>query len=166
MLFRSLPSVTVSSSNVQANGASVFVPGILGEGATFSLLVDRVGSVTTINLINPGEDYVATPNVSLRVQDIVVSSTFGLEFAKDTIVYQGNIESPTFFAYFDSITSIDPGSINTTADDLFVLRVFDYKGVVSENAIILYDNEKKTEIGSISFISSYTNEVFTAGKKI
>jgi hypothetical protein len=47
---------------------------ILGEGATFSVVVDRAGSITTINLTNPGEDYVSKPNVSIKVQDILVSN--------------------------------------------------------------------------------------------
>ena len=92
-----LPSVSVSSANTQAANAQLFVPGILGEGATFSVVVDRAGSVTTIKLIDGGQDYVTTPNVSLKVQDIVVSnvSIFNLP-QKGDVVYQGaNLEYST-----------------------------------------------------------------------
>jgi len=69
-----LPAVTVQSANAQASGAILTVPGILGTGAEFSLVVDRVGSVTSIALENYGEDYSSQPGVSLKVQDIVVSN--------------------------------------------------------------------------------------------
>ena len=121
-----LPSVTVSSSNVQANGASVFVPGILGEGATFSLLVDRVGSVTTINLINPGEDYVATPKVSLKVQDILVSNVAINNLPqKNDVVYQGaSVNTSSYYATVNSITELVNNQDPTQS--IWNLRVFNY----------------------------------------
>ena len=69
-----LPSLSIVSSNAQATGASLYVPGILGTGAIFSPVVDRAGSVTTITIQNYGEDYEFKPNVSIRIQDIAVSN--------------------------------------------------------------------------------------------
>ncbi len=121
-----LPSLSVSSANAQASGASLFVPGILGEGATFSLVVDRVGSVTTINLVNPGEDYVATPNVSLKVQDILVSNVSINNLPqKGDVVYQGtSINTSSYYATVNSITELVNNQDSTQS--IWNLRVFNY----------------------------------------
>ena len=85
-----LPALTVTSSNVLASNASLYVSNILGDGATFSAITDRVGTITTINIIDPGEDYVSTPNVSMKVQDIIVSNVSINNIVKTgDIVYQG-----------------------------------------------------------------------------
>ena len=121
-----LPNVTVNSANVQASGASLYVPGILGDGATFSVIVDRAGSITTINLINPGEDYVSTPNVSFKVQDIVVANvSIGNLPQKGEVVYQGaNTNAASYLATVDSITTLNVDADPTLS--LFNLRVFNY----------------------------------------
>jgi hypothetical protein len=102
----SLPSVSVNSANVQASGAILTVPGILGDGATFTPAVDRVGSISSIKLINTGEDYISTPNVSLKVQDITVK---GLEITnlpqQGDVVYQGtDFNNSIYLATVDSIS--------------------------------------------------------------
>jgi hypothetical protein len=121
-----LPNVTVNSANVQASGASLYVPGILGDGATFSVIVDRAGSITTINLINPGEDYIATPNVSFKVQDIVVANVSISNLPqKGEVIYQGaNTNTASYLATVDSITTLNVDVDPTLS--LFQLRVFNY----------------------------------------
>ena len=121
-----LPNVTVDSANVQASGASLYVPGILGDGSTFSVVTDRAGSITTINLINPGEDYVSTPNVSLKVQDIVVANvSIGNLPQKGEVIYQGaNTNLASYLALVDSITTLNVDNDPTLS--LFKLRVFNY----------------------------------------
>ena len=121
-----LPSITVSSSNVLASNASVYVPGILGAGAQFSTVVDRVGSITSIALSENGEDYIATPNVSLKVQDIVVSNVSVTALPqRGDVVYQGtNIGSTTYNATVESITLLTP--FNDPKDSLYTFRVFNY----------------------------------------
>ena len=121
-----LPGVSVSSANVDASGASLYVPGILGQGASFSVVVDRAGSITTINVINPGEDYIATPNVSLKVQDIVVSNVSITNLPiKGEVIYQGNqLTTSTYKALVDSLSvlSVD----NDPLLSKYNLRVFNY----------------------------------------
>ena len=122
----SLPSLTVVSANTQATNAVLAVPGILGTGATFSSTVDTVGSIKTIAITSYGEDYVATPNVSLTVQDILVTglSPTNLPLKGDT-VYQGTslLEAP----YFATVNS---SSIVVSSGDpllsVYSLRVFNY----------------------------------------
>jgi hypothetical protein len=121
-----LPTVTVNSANVLAHGASLYVPTILGTGATFSVTTDRAGSVTTISIINPGEDYISTPNVSLKVQDIVVSNVSIINLPiKGDVIYQGaNINVSTYLSTVDSIEVLEVNDDPTKS--LFQLRVFNY----------------------------------------
>ncbi len=121
-----LPAVTVQSANVQAANASIFVPNILGEGATFSPVVDRVGSITTIQITDPGEDYISTPNVSLKVQDIVVSnvSIVNLPVKGDSIYQGANLNVVTYSSTVNSISLLQPNDDPTLS--LWNLRVFNY----------------------------------------
>ncbi len=128
-----LPTVTVISANNQASNASLYVPGILGTDATFSLAVDRVGSITTINLIDGGEDYVAAPNVSLKVQDILVSNISLLTppTKLDTIYQGANINVATYQATVNSFVLISPD--NNPANSVYSLRVFNYNSIPDNN---------------------------------
>lgn len=120
-----LPTLTVQSANNQASNASLYVPSILGEGASFSVVVDRAGSVTTILVQEYGEDYVSAPGISLKVQDIAVSNVAYLPQSLD-IVYQGaTLNTATYRANVDLITILQP-NINSS-NSLYNLRVFDYK---------------------------------------
>lgn len=121
-----LPSLSVISANTGATGASLYVPGILGEGATFDATINKIGSVGGINIIDPGQDYTSTPSVSLKVQDIVVSNVFidGLP-QKGDVVYQGSdINVATYYATVNSISLLQ-GNANTNLQ-LYNLRVFEY----------------------------------------
>lgn len=123
---QSLPALTVTSSNSQANGASLYVPSILGTGATFSTSVNRAGSITTINIVDPGQDYISAPNISLKVQDILVSnvSISTLPSIGDK-VYQGStFNTASYYATVDSITQLLPN--NNPSQSIWNLRVFDY----------------------------------------
>ena len=121
-----LPAVSVNSANVLASGAQLYIPGILGTGATFSVVTDRAGSITTISVIDPGEDYITTPNVSLKVQDIVVSNVSIINLPeKGDVVYQGaNINASSYLSTVDSIEVLEVNGDPTLS--LFQLRVFNY----------------------------------------
>ena len=133
-----LPTLSVNSSNVQAHGASLFVPGILGTGAVFSIVVDRVGAVTSINILDNGEDYIETPRVSLKVQDVLVSNVSLSNLpTKDDVVYQGtDVNNATYIATVNSVSQLvidaDPEK------SIWNLRVFNYNSnpVPSQNLVI------------------------------
>lgn len=129
----SLPNVVVQSANVQASNASIYVPGILGDGATFSAVVDRAGSVTTINLLDFGEDYISTPNVSLKVEDIIVSNVTVLSLPqKGDIVYQGaNVNVATYRATVNSISLLTTDNDPTLSK--YSLQVFEYTSYPNSN---------------------------------
>jgi hypothetical protein len=119
-------TTTIHSSNTQAGGAVLSVPGILGAGAEFSVVVDRAGSVTSIRVDEPGEDYVSAPEVSLKVQDIVVSnvSIFNLPKLGDTIYQGANVNVSTYQATVNSVSLLQP--FNDPSKSLYNLRVFNY----------------------------------------
>jgi hypothetical protein len=121
-----LPSATVNSSNATASGAVLSVPGIIGTGADFSLVVDRVGSVTTVNVLNYGEDYEQQPGVSLKVQDIVVSNVAIENLPRQgEFIYQGpSINLSTYVARVNSVSLLATDADPTAS--LYNLRVFNY----------------------------------------
>jgi hypothetical protein len=119
-----LPTLSVVSAN--GANASLQVPGILGDGASFSVSVDRAGSITTINLTQPGEDYISTPNVSFKIQDILVANvSISNPPVKDDVVYQGaNTNTATYIAKVDSVRLLRSDANPTLSN--YNLRVFDY----------------------------------------
>jgi hypothetical protein len=127
----SLPALSVSSANVSASNASLRVTGILGDGARFTPITDRAGSITTINIINYGEDYVSAPNVSIRVQDIIVNNV-DVDNAprKGDIVYQGSsFLNSSFSAIVDSLTLVSGSEISELSK--YTLRVYNYTSVAN-----------------------------------
>jgi hypothetical protein len=136
-----LPTLSVTSANVAASNAELIISGILGAGAEFDVSVDRVGSITSITLLETGEDYIAAPNVSLKVQDIVVSNVVvsNLPQAGD-IVFQGT--SNTNFTYQSTVSDIvllvpfaDP------IQSLWRLRTFNYSSLPNILSKIKVDNK-------------------------
>jgi hypothetical protein len=131
-----LPSATVLSANTNAHGASVIVPAILGSDASFSAVTDRIGAITTITINSAGEDYVKTPNVSFRVQDLIVTNPTGDigEVKPGTLIYQGiDIDNPEidifdYQASIDSVTVIK--STPSPATNIYQIRVYNYVGVI------------------------------------
>ncbi|NBP02457.1 MAG: hypothetical protein EBU90_20535, partial [Proteobacteria bacterium] len=119
-----LPTLSISSVG-GANGI-VYVDGILGEGASFDPVTDRIGSIITINTTNPGEDYIAAPSVSLRVQDIIVSNVNpNLLTQTGNTIYQGtNLSSATYFGYIDSFALLEPNLIPSLSK--YRVRVYNY----------------------------------------
>ncbi len=128
-----LPSVSVQSANAKASGAIITVPGILGTGADFSLVVDRVGSITTIGIQNYGEDYSSQPGVSLKIQDIVVSNVAIENLPrKGEVIYQGpTINLSTYTARVNSVSLLAPDA--NTQLSLYNLQVFNYNANPNPN---------------------------------
>jgi len=121
-----LPAVSVSSANVAAANAVIVAPGILGDGATFSTSVDKIGSISSIQVTNPGKDYIDVPSISLKIQDICVSNvSVSLVPQKTNKVYQGaSFSSATYAAYVDSLTNLV--NLPNPANSLYNLRVYEY----------------------------------------
>ena len=149
----SVPTLSVTSANTFASNASLYVPGILGDGATFSSITNRVGTITTISLSDPGEDYVATPNVSLKVQDIIVSNVSINNIVQNgDIIYQGpSYANSSYIAIVNSISQVY--AFANTQESLYNLRVYNYNSlpnyslpinVEGKSAIMVMSNQYPT----------------------
>jgi len=138
----SVPTATVNSANAQAHSADLIVPGILGDGATFAVTVDRTGSITTINVLDFGEDYISTPNVSLKVEDIVVSNvTVATLPRKGDTVFQGaNLNVATYRATVNSIVLLAADNLEPTLSK-YSLQVFEYSSYPNSN-LPIYVSDK------------------------
>ena len=152
-----LPGVTVNSANVSASGAVLYVPGILGDGATFSIVTDRAGSITTISVIDSGEDYTTTPNVSIKVQDIVVSnvSIINLPTKGDTIYQGANINVSTYLATVDSTEVLQVNGDPTLS--LFRLRVFNYNSNPDSTKSLNIDKNIHMAMANTQYDASYNS---------
>ena len=134
-----LPTVTVSSANTLASNSSIYVPGTLGTGAVLTTIPDRVGTITTISINDPGTDYIATPNVSLKVQDIAVSNVTVTNLpSKGDIVYQGtSLANSSYIATVDSITQLIEYADPTQS--IYNLRVYNYNNLPNYNLPLVVD---------------------------
>ena len=147
-----------SSSNLIANsyylGTSILsTSGILGTGATFSQTLNRVGAITSFNVIDNGEDYISKPSVSLKVQDLIVSNVFSgsIPSTGDTI-YQGtDANNASYTAFVDSINSLQ-NSIPEN-DSIYQLRVYNYTSIPNKNLPLKIDSKG----AAISLVSGYTS---------
>ena len=135
-----LPAVSVLSANVQASNASLVVPTTLGNGATFSLVVNRIGAITSINITNYGQDYVSTPNVSLIIVDVAVSNVATTSLPQSGYVaYQGtSYNSRTFSGIVDSIKLISPNA--NPLNSIYNLRLYNYVGTINVSQSITTTN--------------------------
>jgi hypothetical protein len=122
------PTTTVTSVNSGANGAVIIPGGILGTGASFAATTDRAGAVSTILITNPGTNYSNTPNVSLKVADILVSNVSLTQFPQQgDIVYQGpSLNNSTFRASVDSIYYNVGYENSDPTKSIYQLRLYNY----------------------------------------
>jgi len=150
-----LPTLTVTST--AGINAVLSVAGIVGQGAAFTSELDRVGSITTVNISNFGEDYIAPPNVSFKVHDIVVTNiTPGNAPTKGDIIYQGaNTTNSTYLATVDSLSLVQ-NDANPTAS-LYILRAFNFNSVPNIAQPILANNETY----SLNISNSYASIITT-----
>lgn len=150
-----LPTPNVVSANASAHGASLYVPAILGTGATFSIIVDRAGSVSTINLVNPGEDYTSTPNVSMKVQDIVVTGISILNPPKKgDVVYQGtNLSVSSYNATINSYSMLVPNQ--DPEKTVYNLRVFNYSSNPNPKLPLKVDGLELINMANTKYDATY-----------
>ena len=155
----SLPGVVVLSANVQASGANVYVPGILGHGASLSATTDRIGAITKIGVTDFGEDYVGTPEISFRIQDLYVTNFQGDigSIVPGMVLYQGVVDS---FEYSSFIDSIEPVKITAnTLTDVYRVRVYNYNGLIDFNTIIEVNTELDATYPSMFLTTEFDGNI-------
>jgi hypothetical protein len=118
-----------------------------GEGDEINPILADVGSIRTFKFLSRGAGYITTPTISLKVVDIEIEPINGglTPFYEEQIVYQGNIDSPSFIAKIDKYI---PTS-NT-------LRVYDYGGEVNVSSNLTITQSISNAQYNVNVISETT----------
>jgi hypothetical protein len=146
-------SSTVSSSNFYLGTAILSVNGYLGAGASFTEVSNRIGSITSFNILDNGSDYIAAPNISLVVQDLIVQNVSPVYLpTAGQVIYQGaNTNTSSYLATVDSIFVLE--NAIPASNSIYQLRVYNYNSKPSFNLPLKIDS-----IGaSMNLVSGYTN---------
>ncbi|NBP55068.1 hypothetical protein EBU71_00720 [bacterium] len=148
---KDLPKVIINSD--YGENAELIIPGIMGDGAILSPTTDRIGQISTINIVNPGEDYVDAPKVYLNVQDLALSNVSGSNsIVPGDIIYQGNTYlSSTYSSNVYSFTRTSFDVTGNTQNDIYRLRVYDYSGSFTEGVDLKVDREVGNTTTQLSF---------------
>lgn len=111
------------------NGANIYVNSIMGGSANVNPITDRIGSITTFDILNYGEDYYTAPSVSLKIQDFVVSN-IPLNFvpSKGDILYNNSL---FYKSFVDSVTKIQFNE--NPLLEKYIIRTYNYNKKVNIN---------------------------------
>ena len=115
--------------------ASLIIRGIMGDGAVLSPTTDRIGQISSITIINPGEDYISTPIVYLNVQDLSINNVYGTNsIAIGDTLYQGeSISTATYTSTISNFTKIYTDPTGNNQNNIYTVRVYDYVGSFDSN---------------------------------
>jgi hypothetical protein len=136
-----LPLITINT--ISGTGASLIAKEILGDGEELELSTTRIGSISSLRVISYGYDYIASPQISLRNADLIVSNvTEGQIFVANTKIYQGTSNTnTTFVAYVDRYVSTNNH-----------MRIYNYSGTFNvATQIISNDNTVSANVVTISY---------------
>jgi hypothetical protein len=112
------------------------------EGADLSLSVSQIGRILSIRLVDRGFDYVSTPLVSLRNQDITVQPIANNQFYVQTEpVWQGaNVNSASYLAFVDKYDRANS-----------VLRVYNYRGSINIHQNLISTNQTTSIVSANNY---------------
>ncbi len=113
---------SVNIQNTSAGSNAIIQAYGFGQGAVLNVAVNQIGQITDFRIITRGFDYVATPNISLRIADLQINPIANnVSFDQDGIIYQGaNVNTASWKAYVDSYNVISS-----------ILRVYNYQGIIN-----------------------------------
>ena len=149
-----LPKIVINSST--GSGAVLQFPGLVGNDAAFGVTSSPYGQILELTLTNPGKNYVSTPNVSLRIEDILVATSNANPIKGDKL-YQGDYNNPTYLSFIDDTFDYTPNTIQ--------IRTYEYNGVMNVNSAMTLVRGSNTISTSIT-LRNYTDEKYTTGRKI
>jgi hypothetical protein len=136
-----------------AGSNAILQPFGFGQGANLQLSVSQIGQIIDFNLVNRGFDYIAAPNVSLRIQDVTINPLGPNQIpANDLLVFQGtNANSATYTAFVDSLNSTDN-----------VLRLYNYRGGINAfaNLVVTLSNQ---QVINVTINTAVSNNIITYG---
>lgn len=153
MILTANSSINGNANSYYLGTSSLSVPGILGRDATFSQTLDRVGSITSFNITENGQDYISTPRVSLKVQDLIVSNVSILSIpSSGDVIYQGaNVNTATYIATVDSIFALQ--NAVPASNSIYQLRVYNYNAIPKKSLPLKIDSSA----AALSLVGGYTN---------
>lgn len=108
---------------ITSTGSGAVLKAVLyADGEELDVVTSDIGQIRDFKIINRGTDYVSTPNVSLKIYDLLVSPPGLTEtIIENDIVFQGqNVNAATFRATVDAFYPSNN-----------VIRVFNYSGIPS-----------------------------------
>ena len=153
IILTSNAAASLNANTFYLSTAQFSFPGILGSGATFAQVSNRVGEITSFNIIDNGEDYISAPVVSLKVQDLIVTNVSPATIVSaGDLLYQGaNINTATYIATVDSIYALE--NFATATDSIYQLRVFNYNSIPLRGQALKVDSK----LASMNLVPGYTN---------
>jgi hypothetical protein len=157
---RALPTLVVSSNT--GSGAVLSLNGLVGNDAQFKVDGSPYGQVLTVELTEEGLNYVTAPNISLRIQDMLIENISFLP-KKGDIVYQGTFENSNFAANVESLTLLTAN--NDPLLSRYNLRVYNYGGLFSSNSSINI-RRSGSNISANIRLANTTTGIYTNGRKI
>lgn len=111
------------NSDISGGGGAVLAAYRYGEGAILTPTVDDIGRIKDFRFTSRGSGYIATPNVSLKIEDMILTNVgdpFSLIKAGD-FVYQGaNLNTYTYYATVESFNKSNSQ-----------IRLYNYSGAVN-----------------------------------
>ena len=159
-----LPS-EINITSTSGAGATLQVPGLIGGDAQFSIGSTSYGQVLGVTLTEVGQDYIAAPGVSLRVEDLLITNVNVFNSPqKGDVIYQGTPSSQTFSANVDSLT-INTANTANSYFSTYNLRVYDYNGLLDGNNYI-HILKGGVDSGASMNVSQQTTGIYTNGRKI
>jgi hypothetical protein len=153
MILTANASINGNANSYYLGTSLLSIPGVLGRDATFTEILDRVGSITSFNILDNGQDYVSAPKVSLKVQDLIVSnvSVLNIPTAGD-VIYQGaNVNTATYVARVDSINALQ--NYVPASNSIYQLRVYNYNSIPQKLLPLKIDSKN----ASMNLVGGYTN---------
>ena len=153
MILTSNSAYTLNANSYYLGTASLAVSSILGKGATFSQTLNRVGAITTINVLDNGEDYIGAPKVSLKVQDLIVTNvSSSLIPSAGDVVYQGaNTNTATYSAFVDFISVLE--NYSPASNSIYQMRVYNYNSIPNKSLPLKIDSKG----AALRLVGGYTN---------
>lgn len=157
-----LPDIEVSSNT--GGGSVLTVRQLVGGDAEFAVTGSPYGEILEVTITNPGLNYVETPEVSLRVQDLLITNIDVMPQSGD-IIYQGNTFTNLYFrANVDSISTYTANANTMLA--VYNLRTYDYDGILnSANNFSIWRGGEDVST-QVRLANTITDTKFTNGRKI
>lgn len=150
-------ALTINSAN--GANASILVNSILGDGELVSASTNDIGMVERIDIIQEGEDYVTTPQVSLRIVDTILTGVSRTDQPETNhFIYQGSRATPNFRANTYSFEVIDE------TNDYYLGRLYNYSGTLDIELPLKADKYTEgDEFYEYNILTSYNQNNFEDG---